>query len=80
MRPLDPVTGAAQFLNTTGTFMKSYVITTGTVFGLVVVAHIWRATAEGLALVRDPIYTLSTAAAVTLSLWAWRLLRIMPRS
>jgi len=59
--------------------MKAYVITTGTVFGLIVVAHIWRAIAEGPALARDPIFILVTVAAASLSVWAWRLLSPMPR-
>ena len=60
--------------------MRAYVITTGTVFGLVVLAHIWRGTAEGLALAKNPIYILTTLAAAGLSVWAWRLLKTIPRS
>jgi len=60
--------------------MKSYVITTGTVFGLIVVVHVWRAIAEGPALAKNPFYILTTVIAVTLSLWAWRVLRTMPHS
>ena len=59
--------------------MRAYVVTTGTVFGLIVVAHIWRAIAEGSGLAKDPFYILTTIAAVTLFVWAWRVLRIMPR-
>jgi hypothetical protein len=59
--------------------MRAYVITTGTVFGLIVLAHISRAIAEGPALVKDPIYIVTTLAAVALSLWAWRVLRTIPR-
>ena len=33
--------------------MKPYVITTGTVFGLIVVAHIWRAVVEGPGIAKD---------------------------
>ena len=58
--------------------MKAYVMTTGTVFGLIVVAHIWRAIAEGPSLVKDPFFILATIVAISLSLWAWRVLRIMP--
>jgi hypothetical protein len=60
--------------------MKAYVMTTGTVFGLLVVAHIWRAFEEGPNLVKDPAYILLTLAAAALCLWAWRVLRLMPRS
>jgi len=59
--------------------MKAYVVTTGTVFGLIVVAHVWRVLAEGPALARDPFYILVTIAAVILSVWAWRVLKIMAR-
>lgn len=60
--------------------MKAYVITTGTVFGLIVVAHIWRAVAEGPDIANNPAYIILTVAAATLSLWAWRVLKAMPRS
>lgn len=60
--------------------MKAYLATTGTVFGLIVVAHIWRAVAEGPAIVKNPVYILLTVAAAALSVWAWRLLAAMPRS
>lgn len=60
--------------------MKAYVMTTGAVFGLIVVAHIWRVVEEGLALAKDPLYIILTIAAAGLCFWAWRLLRLMPRS
>jgi hypothetical protein len=60
--------------------MKAYVITTGAVFGLLVVAHIWRIIEEGPALAKDPLYIIITLAAAALCLWAWRLLRLMARS
>jgi hypothetical protein len=59
--------------------VKAYVITTGTVFGLIVVAHILRAIAEGPDLAKNPAYILLTVAAASLSLWAWRVLKAMPR-
>jgi dolichyl-phosphate-mannose--protein O-mannosyl transferase len=60
--------------------MKAYLATTGTVFGLIVVAHIWRAIAEGPAMVKNPVFILLTVAAAALSVWASRLLAAMPRS
>jgi hypothetical protein len=60
--------------------MRAYVMTTGAVFGLLFVVHIWRAIEEGLALAKDPFYILITLAAAALCLWALRLLRIMQRS
>ena len=59
--------------------MKAYVITTGAVFGLLVVAHVWRVVEEGVALAKNPIYVLITIAAAALCLWAWRLFRLMSR-
>ena len=60
--------------------MKAYLATTGTVFGLIVVAHVWRAVAEGPAIAKSPVFILLTVAAAALSVWAWRLLAAMPRS
>ena len=59
--------------------MKAYVTTTGAVFGLLTVAHVWRVTQESH-LARDPWYLLITVAAAALSLWAWRVLRRSSRS
>ena len=55
--------------------MKAYVITTGAVFGLITLAHIWRVFAEDRHLATDPWFVLITVAAAALCLWAWRLLK-----
>lgn len=60
--------------------MKAYVITTGTVFGLLTLVHIWRAIEEGPQLAAEPWYVLITVAAAVLCLWALRLLWRWPRS
>ncbi len=60
--------------------MKAYLITTGTVFGLITVAHIWRILEEGLRLAKDPVFLLLTVAAAVLSGWAWGLLSRLSRS
>jgi hypothetical protein len=60
--------------------VKAYLATTGTVFGLIVVAHVWRAVAEGSGIVKSPVFILLTVASAALSVWAWRLLAAMPRS
>jgi hypothetical protein len=60
--------------------MKAYLITTGTVFGLITLAHVWRALAEGPRLAKDPLFELLTLAAAALSVWAWRLLSRSSRS
>jgi protein-S-isoprenylcysteine O-methyltransferase Ste14 len=58
--------------------MKAYVTTTGILFGLITVAHVLRIIDEWPHLATDPWYLLLTAAAATLCLWAWRLLRARP--
>jgi hypothetical protein len=59
--------------------MKVYVMTTGALFALLTLAHVWRMIEEGH-LVRDPWYLLITVATAALSLWAWRVLRVSPRA
>src|SRR4029078_3469879 len=55
--------------------MKAYLVTTGAIFGLITVAHLWRIIDEWPHLAREPGYLLLTAAAAALGLWAVRLLR-----
>ncbi len=59
--------------------MKAYLITTGTVFGLITVAHGLRVYAEGPHLARNPIFLLLTLVALGLCCWAWYLLKSLPR-
>jgi hypothetical protein len=56
--------------------MKAYVMTTGVLFGLLTVVHVWRVLEEGPGLAADPWYVLTTLAAAALCLWAWRLVRV----
>ena len=60
--------------------MKAYVMTTGALFGLLTLAHVWRMIEEGAHLATDPWYLLITVASAALCLWAWRLLRLPARS
>jgi len=60
--------------------MKSYVLTTGTVFGLLTLVHVWRIIAEGPHVAGDPWWVLITLVAATLCLWAFLLLRRSARS
>jgi hypothetical protein len=53
--------------------MKTYVMTTGVVFALIVLMHVWRAIVEGSHMATDPWFILITAIAGALSLWAFRL-------
>jgi len=59
--------------------MKAYLITTGTLFGLLTVVHVWRIIEEGPHLATDPWYLLITVAAAALAVWAWRLFRVSTR-
>ncbi len=59
--------------------MKAYIITTGVIFGLITLAHIWRITKEPH-LATDPFFLVLTVVAVALCIWAWRLLRRLSRS
>lgn len=59
--------------------MKAYIMTTGIVFGVITLAHIWRASVE-THLVAEPWFILLTLAAGSLSLWAFWLLSRLRRS
>ena len=54
--------------------MKTYVVTTGAIFGLIVAAHVLRVVEEGRHLATEPSFVLLTAAAASLCLWACRLM------
>ncbi|MFL6549270.1 MAG: hypothetical protein ACJ8OJ_11285 [Povalibacter sp.] len=60
--------------------MKTYVITTGTIFGLIAIAHVVRILAEGTRLMKEPMFLLMTVLAAGLCAWAWNLLRTMRRT
>lgn len=60
--------------------MKAYVMTTGSLFGLLTVVHVWRIVVAERHLATDPWYILVTLVAAGLGLWAWRLLRLVGRS
>src|SRR5207247_11178684 len=55
--------------------MRAYVLTTGIVFGLLTLAHLWRIAAEGVQLLTQPLWVGITVGAGALAVWAWRLLR-----
>jgi hypothetical protein len=52
--------------------MKAYVVTTGVIFALLVVSHIWRISVESH-LATDPFFILTTIIAALLTIWAGRL-------
>ena len=55
--------------------MRAYVITTGAVFGLLALVHLWRAVEEGHHLATDPEFLIITLLAAALAVWAWRVFR-----
>jgi hypothetical protein len=57
--------------------MKAYVATTGVMFALLVVVHVWRAIEEGPHLATDPAFVAVTAVAAAMSFWAWRVFQAM---
>ena len=60
--------------------MKPYLMTTGAVFGLLTLAHVWRLVEEGARVAADPWFVATTLIAAALAVWAWRLLRRLPRA
>ena len=60
--------------------MRTYVLTSGAVFALVVVAHLLRMFAEGAHVATSPPFLLVTAAAAALSVWAFSVARLGSRS
>ena len=53
--------------------MRLYLFVAGTVFALIVIAHVWRAVAEGMTPMHDPWWDALTLLAAGLSIWAFRL-------
>jgi hypothetical protein len=60
--------------------MKAYLITTGTVFALVALAHVWRVIGESSSLAVDPWFVSLTVLCVAMSGWAFTLLRRSTRA
>jgi hypothetical protein len=52
--------------------MKTYVITSGIIFGLLALAHVGRVFAESRALAKDPTFLIITLAAAAMCVWAMR--------
>ena len=60
--------------------LKAYIVVTGTVFGLLTLAHLLRIVEEGSHLATDIGWVLITVASAGLCLWAFRLLWRSSRS
>ena len=54
--------------------MRAYLATTASIFGFLVVLHVWRLLAAEPGLARDPWYWLITGLAAVLCVWACSLL------
>ncbi len=55
--------------------MKSYVLTTGIVFGLLALAHIARIFVDSAQVLAEPVFLLTTVASAVLCVWAIVLLK-----
>jgi hypothetical protein len=60
--------------------MRAYVLTTGVVFTLLTLAHLWRIALEGRQLLTNPWWVGITLGAAALAVWAWRLIRQSQRT
>ncbi len=60
--------------------MRTYLLVTGIVFGLLALVHIWRAIEERNSLAKDPWFLIITVIAVAFSFWAFRLYSRSARS
>ena len=54
--------------------MKSYVVATGVIFGLITLAHLWRMFVEPR-LATEPWFLLTTVVSAALCVAAWRVAR-----
>jgi hypothetical protein len=59
--------------------MKAYVLTTGIVFALIVLAHVARVFAEGPGLLVSPTFLLTSLLALALLVWSVRVFRKLQR-
>ena len=60
--------------------MKAYIMTTGAVFGLLALAHVWRIIVEGQGVATDPFFIFITVLSAAFCIWAWRVLRAGTKS
>lgn len=60
--------------------MRAYLWITGTIFGSITVAHVWRVVSESRSLAKDPFFVLLTVLSAILCVWAASLVRSSSRS
>ena len=71
---------ASQFNHERNQPMKTYVMTTGALFGLLTLVHIWRMIQENRATGDRPLVSPHHCHAAALCLWAFRLVRVSQRT
>jgi hypothetical protein len=59
--------------------MRLYVLTTGVIFALLAVAHVFRVIQESHHLASDPWFLIITLVAAALSVWAFTVARRIPK-
>jgi len=59
--------------------MRTYALTTGVIFALLAVSHLYRVIAERHSLATDPWFLIITAIAALLSVWAFTVARRIPK-
>jgi len=77
---IDPLTLASPQDRRILARMKPYLITSGTIFGLITLAHFWRMIAENRKLATDPVFLLLTVLSTALCVWAFQLVRAYRRT
>ena len=60
--------------------MRTYLLITGIVFGLLALVHVWRVIEERNSLAKDPWFLIITIVAAAFSFWAFRLYSKSARS
>jgi len=60
--------------------MKAYIITTGTAFGLLTLAHVARIFEEDVHLITQPVFLVTTVGSACICVWAILLLKKLKQS
>jgi hypothetical protein len=55
--------------------MRTFTTTAGILFALIFLAHVLRIVVEGMTLLYEPIFLLTSIASLTVAVWAFLLLR-----
>ncbi len=58
--------------------MRSYLVLSGVLYFLLVLAHVARVVEEGTSVARSPMFAITTVAALLMTAWSWWLFRRAP--